>query len=631
VEIACLGSRTLQPHRQLLADGERIALGKRALEVISRLAEARGEIVTKDELLDAVWPGTTVEENALQAQVTALRKALGPDAGRLRTIRGIGYRLELDPEPARDEPQGAALSASEAPRWWQGSRTRGLTALSVVAAGAAVAAMTMQSGGAADTIQVEATAATGGTQARLLARNLDGQILNVLTQSGIPTRSGERTFRFAQWTEPERRLRGTVLQDGSRLAIDMRLEDVPSGTLLWSRRFVGESAERLATEASVGAARTLYAIGELQPDKAGQAVPEVVALYVRGTEGLRNALLREDTPSRIYQQIVSRAPQLAQGHALLAVSLARESRGGTDVQTDSMAQARREAARAIELDPAGAGAAFDANYMMSRTEHPRQFAEAERWLVRGLQSAPTFAYLSMRECRFLTEVGRARDALAYCQRALAQHPYSEPIGHSYARALWAARDAAGAHRAIDRAAALAPDHAVTRSVRFELAAFSGKAAEARTLLRDPATRPIDVQGDGAVVFELYLRQYGHWSSGERISLASELRKLVHSGDLPLDLAVMALASIGKQDDAFDLLRAPEIDQILLIKGSAFLFQPVTRALRADPRFWTAAADLGLAQYWKSSGNWPDMCGQELSLKTCQSQVDRSLAARAGTQ
>lgn len=89
-----LGSRTLQPGRQLLADGQREPLGKRALDILSVLAEANGAIVTKDELLAAVWPGAIVEENALQVHIVALRKALGPDAGRLTTIRGVGYRLD---------------------------------------------------------------------------------------------------------------------------------------------------------------------------------------------------------------------------------------------------------------------------------------------------------------------------------------------------------------------------------------------------------------------------------------------------------------------------------------------------------------------------------------------------------
>ena len=46
-------------------------------DVLAVLASAAGETVGKDALLDRVWPGQTVEENNLQVQISALRKALG--------------------------------------------------------------------------------------------------------------------------------------------------------------------------------------------------------------------------------------------------------------------------------------------------------------------------------------------------------------------------------------------------------------------------------------------------------------------------------------------------------------------------------------------------------------------------
>jgi len=66
--------------RQLLADGQPLALGARALDVLLALMERRERVVTKDELLELAWPGLVVEENNLQVQVSALRKTLGTDA-----------------------------------------------------------------------------------------------------------------------------------------------------------------------------------------------------------------------------------------------------------------------------------------------------------------------------------------------------------------------------------------------------------------------------------------------------------------------------------------------------------------------------------------------------------------------
>ena len=88
-----IGHLTLQPHRQLLADETPVPLGRKALELLSVLAEAEGDLVTKDELMAAVWPNVTIEENAVQVHIAALRKALGHDSDQLITVRSLGYRL----------------------------------------------------------------------------------------------------------------------------------------------------------------------------------------------------------------------------------------------------------------------------------------------------------------------------------------------------------------------------------------------------------------------------------------------------------------------------------------------------------------------------------------------------------
>jgi adenylate cyclase len=80
----------------LLRDGKPVPLGNRALEILVLLASAKGEIVTKDELMAQVWPGRIVEENNIQVHVSALRKALddGINTGScVVTVPGRGYRL----------------------------------------------------------------------------------------------------------------------------------------------------------------------------------------------------------------------------------------------------------------------------------------------------------------------------------------------------------------------------------------------------------------------------------------------------------------------------------------------------------------------------------------------------------
>ncbi|MEO8751708.1 MAG: tetratricopeptide repeat protein [Casimicrobiaceae bacterium] len=108
----------LQPdERRLLMGGQSATLGPRAFDVLLALVERAGQLVSKKELLELVWPGLVVEENNLQVQISTLRKLVGPQA--IATVPGRGYRwaLALDDASAqavRSEPATRAAPAGSA-------------------------------------------------------------------------------------------------------------------------------------------------------------------------------------------------------------------------------------------------------------------------------------------------------------------------------------------------------------------------------------------------------------------------------------------------------------------------------------------------------------------------------------
>jgi TolB-like protein/class 3 adenylate cyclase len=120
--------------RQLLADGGAVTLGARAFDVLVALVERREHLVTKDELLQLAWPGLVVEENNLQVQVSALRKALGPQA--IATIPGKGYRfalrLEGDAPLAPERPPDAPERRRDPRPWLVPSQSEGPRLAAVV-------------------------------------------------------------------------------------------------------------------------------------------------------------------------------------------------------------------------------------------------------------------------------------------------------------------------------------------------------------------------------------------------------------------------------------------------------------------------------------------------------------------
>ena len=82
----------LQPdERRLLVDGQPAALGRRALDLLVVLAAQPDHLLTKNELLERVWPGLVVEEANLQMQISKLRKVLGGEV--ITTVPGRGYRF----------------------------------------------------------------------------------------------------------------------------------------------------------------------------------------------------------------------------------------------------------------------------------------------------------------------------------------------------------------------------------------------------------------------------------------------------------------------------------------------------------------------------------------------------------
>jgi DNA-binding winged helix-turn-helix (wHTH) protein len=105
------------PHRrELLADGRPIKLGGRAFDVLIALIEARGALIRKDALMARVWPDRIVEENNLQAQISALRAAFGAERELIRTVSRRGYQFtgEIRILPASpDERASAGVAAAQ--------------------------------------------------------------------------------------------------------------------------------------------------------------------------------------------------------------------------------------------------------------------------------------------------------------------------------------------------------------------------------------------------------------------------------------------------------------------------------------------------------------------------------------
>ena len=101
--------------RQLQRDGAAVHLSPKAFDVLEILVARRPNVVSKDVLLETVWPGKTVEEANLAIAVGEVRKALGDDPkapSLVVTVQRRGYRF------AAATTEADAAPSTEYPRWW---------------------------------------------------------------------------------------------------------------------------------------------------------------------------------------------------------------------------------------------------------------------------------------------------------------------------------------------------------------------------------------------------------------------------------------------------------------------------------------------------------------------------------
>ena len=100
--------------RRLIRAGETVPLYSRAFDLLLVLVKNGGRDLTKDELLDQVWPGQVLEESNLTVNISAIRRALGERAAQPRylvTIPGRGYRFVASVRERDDELSGLVIES----------------------------------------------------------------------------------------------------------------------------------------------------------------------------------------------------------------------------------------------------------------------------------------------------------------------------------------------------------------------------------------------------------------------------------------------------------------------------------------------------------------------------------------
>jgi TolB-like protein len=232
--------RLLPDRRELRADGVAIELGGRAFDTLTILIEARGALVTKDELLSRVWPHAVVEENNLVVQISALRKALGEHRDLIRTLSGRGYRFVAEIITSVGETDVATPV------------DRGNSAETVPKV-RSIAVLPLES--LSDDPSQEYFA--DGMTDELITALAQIKALRVISRTSIMTYKGIRRLlpEIARELNVEAVVEGTVFRSGERVRVTAQLIELPIERHIWAGSFEGDLRDTLALQNNV--ARTI--------------------------------------------------------------------------------------------------------------------------------------------------------------------------------------------------------------------------------------------------------------------------------------------------------------------------------------------------------------------------------------
>ena len=572
-----IGHLVLQPGRQLLDTGRRLPLGSKALALLSVLAEARGALVTKDELMAAVWGGLIVEENAIQVHIAALRKALGAAADRLVTIRGQGYRLEPDGQDAAPQAAAPAIVLAVLPF---------------------------------DNLSSDAE----------LAYFCDGvseEVLTLITRHARLTAIGRTSsFQFrgadkanaAVSLKASHVLDGSIQRSGGRIRVSAHLLDCASQSSLWSQRYDRALEDIFAVQDEIAEAIAAALELEFAPKNVAPVDPAIYDLYLRARERVTDPAQMTRNVTSLAQVAVS-APGFAAGWATLAY---RRAELMMHCPYDRRAIVRQaitaELARSEALDPGHPDA------LAARWELLAPFGALgaqEAMLNRATEASRASVDFLTTRAYFLECTGRSAAAVEVAESAAQLDPLNPFAMGLYGQALWFAGQWDRALAAMEHVRNKWPDS--HHSVAVQIQAHVHRqdwAAVAR--LTDPARLALYPLREHAGVIAFARVMHASDPAGRRHMFDVIARRADATGHIDPQVGVIA-AELGFVDETFALLERSRFGPCGSLRDvmgthayrTLLLFPAAYTALRSDPRFVQVCARLGLVEYWLESGHWPD--------------------------
>jgi TolB-like protein len=487
--------------RELTRGSQTIAMGPQVFDLLLHLVDNRSHVVTKDDLLDAVWNGRIVSESTLTSHINAARKAVGDSGEEQRLVRTIsrkGYRFV-----------GAVTGGEPA----SGPHLESLPAADIAAADRALPIPERPSIAVLPFLNLsedpEQDYFTDGVVDDIISALSRMRWLFVIARNSSFTYKGRAVDVKQVGRELGVRyvLEGSVRKAERRLRITGRLIDAATGTQLWSERFESTLDDVFALQDQM----TTCVVGALAPHLESAEIErarrkpteslDAYDYYLRGTWKFRQASRGAvDEALQLFNEAIQRDPEFAAAYAMAAWchSWRKVNRWMADPEHE-IAEGTRLAQRAVELGQNDAVALARSGHALAHLT--RDLDGGVALLDQALVLDPNLAagwYLSGFLEVWRGEADAAIDAISHGMRLspLGADVYRMEVGVAMANLL--AGRAAEALSWAEKASRHMADHPLPLCILVASYARAGRSKEARLAMRqlvriDPTLRLANIQ------------------------------------------------------------------------------------------------------------------------------------------
>ena len=615
---------------ELRRDGQLIKLERIPLQLLLLLAENRQRLVTREEILRAIW-GENVfvdADNSINTAVRKARQALKDDPENprfLRTVPGKGYRFTAEVKSVNSTvspeglasveklPQESPTPANDDPDVPSPLRNKWaiLTLIGVLIVVGAVLILRPRPNPPPQPSTRKAMLAvlpfvnlSGNPGEEYLADGMTEELITQLggldpNRLGVIARTSSMQYKGASKSAAQVAhelgvdyvLEGSVRWNDQRVRVTAQLIQASDQTHLWAADFDRDPGDVLRLQSDLALAISNKIELTLSPPvraRLADAPPVNAAAHDAYLLGLHELDLR--TKSGVersiaeFQNAIALDPQYASAHAALAraYSLAPVVRAMPPIE--AMPKARDAALRAIELDPGLASGHSTLGFVKAHYEF--DWPGAEREYLRALALNPNDAYAHFFYSNsYLSPLGRHAQAIEEMRKAVAIDPFSAPVQAFLGRTYIWARQYDQALEQFQKVAEMFPGFAIDHERLAQLHAFMGRFDQA--IAEDTKARLLSGENEkSALAKEAILRHAwttqgapGYWKTLVELSQTAENPPEAYNS--PFGTAIL-YAQLGDKARALNALEQAYEQRSLAM--TEINIEPAFDPIRGEPRF-----------------------------------------------